>query len=129
MLLITCRKESKEWLDAILTSPVFRNIYEKSRNRSPIKIAVLDTGYDNGAHFFQNRSRKRQLKSDNWLDCLGLSKKPVDNDGHGSYVVSLAMKLAPAAEIYVARVAENTASLEASSENIAKVFPLSLVLN
>ena len=88
---------------------------------------MLDTGYDNEAVFFQNHHRKRQLKSGNWLDCLGLSKKPVDNDGHGSYVVSLAMKLAPAAEIYVARVAENTASLEASSKNIEEVFPLSLV--
>lgn len=99
---------------------------EKTENRTAIKIAVLDTGYDNEAIFFQNRSRKHRLKPDNWLDCLAVSKTPVDTDGHGSYVVSLAMKMAPAAEIYVARVAENTTDLEGASENIAKVFPSSL---
>ncbi|KFY31885.1 hypothetical protein V493_00711 [Pseudogymnoascus sp. VKM F-4281 (FW-2241)] len=120
--LTSSEMESKKWLNDILTSTAFRSISEKSGSRSPIKIAVLDTGYDSESIFFQDRSRRCRLKSGNWLDCLDVSKKPVDTDGHGSYVVSLAMKLAPAADIYVARVAENTASLEASSENIARAI-------
>jgi hypothetical protein len=47
--------------------------------------------------------------------------EPVDCDGHGTLVVSLAMKIAPAADICVARVATNSADLGKASHNIAKV--------
>lgn len=84
-----------------------------------IRIAVLDTGYDPQAEFFVNRDRKIRLRG--WKDWVAQSETPKDDDGHGSRVLSLLMKVAPMADIYVARIANNSSGLEHSSQFIANV--------
>jgi hypothetical protein len=49
------------------------------------------------------------------------SREPVDTDGHGTHLVSLIMRIAPEADIYVARVAESSARLESCRAKVAKV--------
>jgi hypothetical protein len=44
-----------------------------------------------------------------------------DEDGHGTHVLSILMKVAPAANFYVARVARDTEDLVNSTINVAEV--------
>ena len=83
------------------------------------RIAVLDTGYDPAAEFFSNRDREVRLCG--WRDWAFDSKSPTDEDGHGSRVLSLLMKMTPLADIYVARVAKNSNGLKSSSIALAEV--------
>jgi hypothetical protein len=87
-------------------------------NKEPIKIAILDTGYDEQSDFFLLPERGRHMKG--WEDFACNSSGPEDSDGHGTHVTALALKMAPFADIYVARVAKDTNELQNSGENIAK---------
>lgn len=85
-----------------------------------IRIAVLDTGYNPNTEFFLDRDRQRRLRG--WKDwAVESSAYPRDDNGHGSNVLSLLMKMAPMADMYVARIAKNSAQLERSSQSIADV--------
>lgn len=87
-----------------------------------IRIAVLDTGYDPTTPFFSDRSRKRRIQR--WKDmAAGDSESAVDEDGHGTHVLSILMKVIPVADFYVARVAPRRGDLVNSTENVAKVGP------
>lgn len=85
----------------------------------PIKIAILDTGYDDDAVFFHHPYRCSRMKG--WKDWVDSSITPQDCNGHGTHVVSLVMKVAPNADIFVARVAKDTEGLQHASENISEV--------
>ncbi|KAL6822099.1 hypothetical protein J3E69DRAFT_382661 [Trichoderma sp. SZMC 28015] len=112
--------KSAQWLDNLVQ--ISQNIHQLSRQRthdqkiSPIKIAVLDTGYDCESAFFHPRIRQRHLKG--WKDLVASSKDPLDENGHGTHTVSLIMKVAPLADIYVARVAKDPASLGDSVQHV-----------
>lgn len=85
---------------------------------------MLDTGYDPVTVFFRTPDRKRRIQG--WKDTIvDESTNCQDEDGHGTYVLSLLMKVAPAADFYIARVARNTNDLENSTENVAQVCPTS----
>lgn len=84
-----------------------------------VRIAVLDTGYDDNAPFFFLPDVEGRLKG--WKDWVDGSDHPKDLHGHGTHLVSLVLKCAPEADIYVARIAESPNQLLDSSENIAKV--------
>ena len=91
-----------------------------------IVVAILDTGYDPNAIFFSSPGRPGRIRHF-WKDFAGQELSPVDTDGHGTHVVSLAMKIAPAADIYVARVATNSQELQSASKNIAEVLCLTVI--
>jgi subtilisin family serine protease len=97
-------------------------LWKERKDVSPIKIAILDTGYDRESHFFTDECRAKRIV---WRDFSGSSEKPEDEDGHGTHVLSLVMKVAPAAHLYVARIAKDSASLrkdgEKTTENVKKV--------
>lgn len=84
-----------------------------------VRIAVLDTGYDDNAPFFFFPDVQGRLKG--WKDWVDGSDQPKDLHGHGTHLVSLVLKCAPEADIYVARIAESPNQLLDSSENVAKV--------
>lgn len=86
----------------------------------PIRVAVLDSGYDEDSTFFQIPLRSRQVKG--WKDFDGDSTDPIDQNGHGSHTVALVMKIAPSAEIYVARVARDRNSMGQASHAICQVI-------
>lgn len=84
----------------------------------------MDTGYDRETIFFDNVDRKSRIKG--WKDLVdNLSDDTRDQDGHGTHSLSLVMKVAPAADLYVARVARDEKDLkkdlQSASDNVAKV--------
>ncbi|KAF5701633.1 peptidase S8 subtilisin kexin sedolisin [Fusarium globosum] len=116
--------EAEAWLARVKESPVARDVlfaFQKTdMAEKRIRIAVLDTGYDPGAIFF-NRDRRRRLKS--WKDFVELGQAtPKDEEGHGTHVLSVLMQVAPAADIFVARVAKDTSELQHATETIAKAI-------
>lgn len=84
-----------------------------------VRIAVLDTGYDDNAPFFFLPDVEGRLKG--WKDWVDGSDQPKDLHGHGTHLVSLVLKCAPEADIYVSRIAESPNQLLDSSKNVAKV--------
>lgn len=85
-----------------------------------IRIAVLDTGCDNDAPFFHLPDNGPRLKQ--WKDWVDGSASWQDLHGHGTHLVSLIMRIAPEADIYVARIAESPDQLMKAGENVAEVW-------
>ncbi|KAK5167686.1 uncharacterized protein LTR77_007385 [Saxophila tyrrhenica] len=117
------RDKSNQWLNRIAESDFNRDVvlaYSSKRGSikaERVKVAVLDTGYDPDASFF-DRPRTDRIKG--WKDWADGSEISVDESGHGTHVVSLLMKVAPYADVYVARVARNVDGLGGAGESIAK---------
>ncbi|KAK8004773.1 subtilisin-like protein [Apiospora arundinis] len=86
----------------------------------PIKVAVLDSGYDEDSSFFQAPVRSRKVHG--WRDFVGDSADPVDENGHGTHTVALVMKMAPSAEIYVARIARDRGSMDQAPHAICQAI-------
>ncbi|KAF4454857.1 hypothetical protein F53441_2727 [Fusarium austroafricanum] len=127
------RSDGEAWLNKIREGPVMETVvsafdkgdYTKRR----IRIVVLDTGYDPEAIFFEDKDRRRRLKRrsetgwiGNWKDFVDDLPSPVDDHGHGTHVLSVLMKVAPAADVFVARVARNDSELQTSAQNVAKAI-------
>ncbi|KAL1617277.1 hypothetical protein SLS56_011048 [Neofusicoccum ribis] len=87
----------------------------------PVKIAVLDTGCSLDSPIFLMEGQEARLK-DRWKDWVESSPKPTDENGHGNRIVSLLLRIAPNAEIFVARVAKNPRSLQKSDSRIAQAI-------
>ncbi|KAL4985727.1 subtilisin-like protein [Aspergillus falconensis] len=85
-----------------------------------VRIAILDTGCDDNVPFFFFSHVEGRLKG--WKDWVDGSDQPKDCHGHGTHLVSLVLKCAPEADIYVARVAASPSQLLDSSENVAKAI-------
>lgn len=120
------QSSESEWLNAIMSSSLTKEIVMNFRNRASsqvsiprIKVAILDTGYDKDAIFF-NQDRDTRLKG--WKDWVDNLPYPQDQDGHGTHVLSLIMKIAPAADIFVSRVSKDEKDLQNASNNIAQVI-------
>ncbi|PTB65485.1 subtilisin-like protein [Trichoderma citrinoviride] len=111
------------WLESLMSSYLTGLVikqYRANLSLPRIRIAILDTGYDAGSQFFTATARMRRLV--NWKDFVNRQEQPVDRDGHGSHALSLLMKLAPAAEICVARIAENSQDLQSRALSIAQAI-------
>ncbi|KAI0904210.1 peptidase S8/S53 domain-containing protein [Ustulina deusta] len=102
-----------------------------AKTTKPIRVAILDTGCRKELPFFKDDRRGGRLKG--WKDLtLTGSQSAIDTFGHGTFMARLLMHVAPIADIYVIRVAENTEDLEKHGQQIVNVcemlFPLSNVL-
>ncbi|KAF2851860.1 hypothetical protein T440DRAFT_467121 [Plenodomus tracheiphilus IPT5] len=118
-------RSSKEWMKRAMDNRFFDLTHSYRELRIPgdprrVRIAILDTGCDTRCDFFGPTPRRTRLKS--CKDFVENEATFSDLDGHGSHITSLAMKIAPAAEIYIARVAVDSCSLANASENIAKAI-------
>lgn len=129
---LTCciRADAEAWLDKIkeaaVTEAVLSAFQTKELAKERTRIAVLDTGYDQGAVFF-NRQRNRRLRG--WKDYVERDQpRAKDEHGHGTHVLSVLMKVAPGADIFVARVARDTLDLANAAGNIAEVSRYSQLL-
>ncbi|PYH72818.1 S8 family peptidase [Aspergillus vadensis CBS 113365] len=85
-----------------------------------VRIAILDTGYDDNAPFFFSPDVMERLKG--WKDWVDGSSQPEDCHGHGTHLVSLVLKCAPDADIYVARISESPHQLLNSSDKVAEAI-------
>lgn len=119
--LLKSQKDAKNWLSRIewLNGELADLPMESVNSPPPVRIAVLDTGCDDGSLFFFDPDNASRLRE--WKDWTEESDEYQDCDGHGTHLTSLVMKLSPGAHIYVARVARNPDELLNSSENVAKV--------
>ena len=92
--------------------------FRESPSARRVRVAILDTGCDHQSPFFRAVRQKRLVVLKDFTKDDGSS---VDEDGHGTYVTSQVMKIAPAADICAARVAKNSEGLQMAANNIAKV--------
>ncbi|KAK7734803.1 hypothetical protein SLS63_004223 [Diaporthe eres] len=105
-------------------SPVWDNFDFKNKYDRPVKVAVLDTGLDVTHKNFENHrfvggkqvwsSEKQPSQYDRIKACEDFtSTGPItekddmkDLDGHGTQVTELILRIAPRAELYIARICE-----------------------
>ena len=82
-----------------------RVYYENIREppRTPVKIAILDTGIDVGHPAFANVNIKLRR---NWIS--ETKEDTHDGDGHGTFTTGLVADYAPDSELYIARIAEKS---------------------
>lgn len=79
-----------------------------SRRSGQIRVAILDTGISLSDGFYDSyRDRIKSFKS--WLNPNGIVEdedvdRENDSDGHGTHAAALLLKIAPHADIYIARV-------------------------
>jgi hypothetical protein len=111
--------QSDKWITKIKESELYINLQLKYREKRTSgirpKIALIDTGYDPRAGFLKRSQacRNRLLPEHDCMDqqyhwkdfCDKNAAKPLDEDGHGTAMLSLLMELAPFADICVARIA------------------------
>lgn len=121
LLINNARKPSDSWLESLVSSRLAKDLHAHTKTgcSSRIKIAILDTGYDPESPFFRSRIRRNRIKS--WKDWVSNSLQHQDQDGHGTHVVSLVMRIAPQADVYMARIAEGTEGLQKASQSVAEV--------
>lgn len=74
---------------------------EDERLRRPVRIAVLDSGVDMSDPLVKGAAKRIKEKR-NWTD--DDPENWTDTYGHGTHVARLLIRVAPAAEIYIARV-------------------------
>ncbi|CAJ0544410.1 Ff.00g036020.m01.CDS01 [Fusarium sp. VM40] len=120
----------QEWLDNLKhISMHVVNLREQKPDHEfkPVKIAVLDTGFNADLPFYKIPRRGKSIKG--WKDFTGQESNATaeeglmtDEYGHGSLMTRLVMESAPLAHIYVARVAKHTDELESSSDRIAQAI-------
>ncbi|KAE8411484.1 hypothetical protein BDV36DRAFT_274502 [Aspergillus pseudocaelatus] len=114
------QKEAKYWLARM------RHFnHELSRSALPVapvrvRLAVLDTGCNDNAPFFLSPENDFRLRE--WKDFVDDANHFEDCHGHGTHLTSLIMKIAPQAEIYVARVAKDPKDILGASENVAQAI-------
>jgi subtilisin family serine protease len=89
-----------------------------------VKIAILDTGADLGHPLLQPFKQAGQL-GEHW-DFVGKKEKIVDETGHGTHCLYLALQTAPRAKVYMARVFQRSVSDSATANAIAEVGVLTL---
>lgn len=85
-------------------------------NSSPgrkIRIAVLDTGIDLENTWIGVQSRR--------IQCWPPGADNKDNDGHGTHVAYLLLRLAPNALLQICKVSNTTLLRDANIDQIAKV--------
>lgn len=127
------QKRSTRWLSRMrqLNKELAEAVpYDTSAPAKPVRIAVLDTGFDDGGLFFHLPENSRSLdRLKGWKDFVDSSDRWQDTQGHGTHLVSLILSIAPRAELYVARIARNTDDLVGASENVAQVRYSHLMLN
>jgi hypothetical protein len=110
---------SLQWLDKLSSINRYISNLSQSPSRRPVRIAILDTGYDDQTIFFENAQRRRRVKG--WRDWAEKSETPVDENGHGTHTLALLMKVAPMADLYVARIAKDRTSLKSAVNSVSEV--------
>ncbi|KAI0515128.1 S8 family peptidase [Xylaria bambusicola] len=87
----------------------------------PIRVAILDTGCYKELEFFKDDRRSTRIRGWKDLTTAG-SHSATDTFGHGTFMARLLMHVAPIADIYIIRVAENTEDLESHEQDIVKAI-------
>ena len=84
--------------DLVDETPVF-----PQARRRKLRIAVLDTGIDTDAILFETALYNGRIKA---CSFVGKPEEYHDSHGHGSHVARILLERAPAAELYIAKIAK-----------------------
>ncbi|KAH7309953.1 hypothetical protein BKA65DRAFT_485176 [Rhexocercosporidium sp. MPI-PUGE-AT-0058] len=100
---------AKSWFQSLQSETQKLLLPLRRSNGKRVKIAILDTGIDLSHPDFKedqsvSRTNRRIKIPEDFLDVDG---KAHDTCGHGTHCVGLLRKVAPEADIYVARVAKD----------------------
>ncbi|KAI8281719.1 putative subtilisin [Colletotrichum sp. SAR 10_98] len=108
--------ESERWIDLMkrINAHFLKLLSPEALAKRP-RVAILDTGFDGSSSFLDIQGRR----IDDWKDFAGSSQDLVDEAGHGTHTAATAMKVAPHARMYVARIAKDMSSLRKASQAIA----------
>lgn len=72
-----------------------------------IRIAILDTGIDENNGFFRGVRRSRNLRDRPLKKIESFVEGPLaDSYGHGTNVAALILKIAPEADLYIAKISQ-----------------------
>lgn len=107
MFTITRASKYDEWradYDKVYDAYVADQV--ETYNVKPVKIAILDTGVDAEHPCIMDRNECIKGKK-NWAKPAAMEDIP-DRDGHGTFVTSLVMDYLPTAELYLAKIADDT---------------------
>lgn len=98
--------------------PVAHERYKEGRNR--VRVAIIDTGINESHPLLKEFRENGQIRCKSWIPDHPADK---DEDGHGTHVAHSFLKVAPKAEIYVAKVFRTGAQKELGDNRglIAKV--------
>ncbi|KIW22421.1 uncharacterized protein PV07_12308 [Cladophialophora immunda] len=121
-----------DWLNNITHSWLHNHISSQITKFKRPKIAIIDTGFDGQARFVDRKLMLRlnmvptaEMKY-NWKDFWECEVEPQDNDGHGTSMLSLLHRMAPFADVCVARIAGKDEDMrrdpEKTSDNLAKAI-------
>lgn len=91
--------------------------YLRDEDNPPVKIAVLDTGVDSKVPFIKGAMKINRIKG--LRSFVKGDESTEDGFGHGTHVTALLLNVAPDAQIYVAKVAQDENI--PSDHNIAEV--------
>ena len=121
-----------EWLKQlkILSNEIKREV-PRGIEIKPIRVAILDTGINMSTPFFTSEARRLKVQARADFTVNGSrATSDIDNDTfkHGSLMAQLLLEAAPSADVYIARIAENTNALSHSIAAIIKACPLSFLL-
>jgi hypothetical protein len=97
------------------------------------KIAIIDTGFDSEGRRIDGKLKPRlnmlptsSPRDYNWKDYWQSEPVPQDKSGHGTAMLSIIHRVAPFADICVARIAKEDDDLRndpvKTSQNLAQVF-------
>jgi subtilisin family serine protease len=95
--------------------------------RNKIRIASIDTGIDKDDDIIIQTA----LECDSIKECCsftGNGEDVQDSHGHGTHIARLLLDIAPAAELYVAKVSDGQTLYPSSLSRIAEVTFLNLSL-
>ena len=105
---------ANEWWNWFSLTKGFTN---DGKKRGRIRIAIIDSGYDQSHPDFQHDDVKDHICKCKTFVNRRSTQDPV---GHGTHVLSVLLKVAPFADFYIARVIKNRDE-EIQPENIAQV--------
>ncbi|KAL8364562.1 hypothetical protein RB595_003717 [Gaeumannomyces hyphopodioides] len=112
-----------------LAGKLMDRICEKHPTKNKVRVAILDTGCDVNADCIVNLSDGEARLEGHWRDWVAASTSPIDDDPkrHGTSVVSLLLRVARHAEIFVGRIARNQAGLNGATDNIVNAISYAAV--
>ncbi|SMQ51046.1 unnamed protein product [Zymoseptoria tritici ST99CH_3D7] len=114
---------SERWMDSLLSS-IYRFVDPTIEHVEPVRIAILDSGLDPDSPFLiedQQLATPRVREARSFV--RGSEIYDVrDEIGHGTHALGLLLKVAPFAEIYVARIARQETLDSDAYNDIAKAI-------
>ncbi|KAF2797775.1 subtilisin-like protein [Melanomma pulvis-pyrius CBS 109.77] len=106
---------AERWFDLFDQDNVQDRIPKRAKEKnSRIRIAVLDTGIDLKNPWIGQKARR--------IQCWPTDQSCGDTDGHGTHVAYLLLRLAPHAQLRIAKVRKSHMLRDADVEHIAKAI-------